>query len=101
MKKTVHIGALALVALLALGVVDGSASAQTTGSLDITSVLQNIVTMFTGTAAKLLATIAIILTGIAWMFGLFDLRKVGYVVLGIGLLFGATQIVGLITGSGS
>jgi len=64
----------------------------------IETVLQNIVTMLTGNVAKLLATIAVIIVGIAWMFGYLDLRKAAYVVLGIGIVFGASQIVSTISG---
>ncbi|OYX88982.1 MAG: Type IV secretory pathway AvhB2 protein, partial [Xanthobacter sp. 17-67-6] len=52
----------------------------------------------TGNVAKLLATIAVIVVGIAWMFGYLDLRKAAYVVLGIGIIFGAAQLVTTISG---
>ena len=68
------------------------------GAGGIETVLQNIVTLLTGNVAKLLATIAVIIVGIAWMFGYLDLRKAAYVVLGIGILFGASQIVSTISG---
>lgn len=64
----------------------------------IESVLQNIVTMLTGNVAKLLAIIAVIIVGIAWMFGYLDLRKAAFCVLGIGIIFGATEIVNTISG---
>ena len=66
---------------------------------DIPSVLQNIVTMLTGQVARLLAIIAVIATGIAWMFGHMDLRKAAFVVLGIALIFGASEIVSTIAGA--
>lgn len=72
------------------------ALAQSAGGIE--SVLQNVVTLLTGNVAKLLATIAVIIVGIAWMFGYLDLRKAAYVVLGIGIIFGASQIVGTISG---
>ncbi|MET4690706.1 TrbC/VirB2 family protein [Sinorhizobium fredii] len=73
------------------------AFAQATGGIE--SVLQNIVDMLTGNIAKLLATIAVIIVGIAWMFGYLDLRKAAYVVLGIGIIFGASEIVSTISGA--
>ncbi|WP_037382828.1 TrbC/VirB2 family protein [Sinorhizobium americanum] len=73
------------------------AFAQATGGIE--SVLQNIVDMLTGNVAKLLATIAVIIVGIAWMFGYLDLRKAAYVVLGIGIIFGASEIVSTISGA--
>ncbi|MCA1439366.1 TrbC/VirB2 family protein [Ensifer sp. IC4062] len=72
------------------------AFAQATGGIE--NVLENIVTMLTGNVAKLLATIAVIIVGIAWMFGYLDLRKAAYVVLGIGIIFGASEIVSTISG---
>jgi type IV secretion system protein VirB2 len=54
--------------------------------------------MLTGNVARLLAIIAVIIVGIAWMFGYLDLRKAAFVVLGIGIIFGATEIVNMISG---
>lgn len=65
----------------------------------IESVLQNIVTMLTGNIAKLLAVIAVIVICIAWMFGYMDLRRVGFWIIGIGGIFGASELVNTIVGS--
>ncbi|NTE68294.1 Type IV secretory pathway AvhB2 protein [Agrobacterium tumefaciens] len=65
----------------------------------IESVLQNIVTMLTGNIAKLLAVIAVIVICIAWMFGYMDLRRAGFWIIGIGGIFGATELVNTIVGS--
>jgi len=67
----------------------------------VESVLQNIVNMLQGNVARLLAIIAVIIVGIAWMFGYLDLRKAAFCVLGIGIIFGATEIVNTISGGGS
>ncbi|TCQ02653.1 type IV secretion system protein VirB2 [Rhizobium sp. PP-F2F-G36] len=64
----------------------------------IENTLQNIVTLLTGNVARLLAIIATVVVGIAWMFGYLDLRKAAFVVLGIGIIFGATEIVNTIAG---
>lgn len=72
-----------------------SALAQTA---NIEGVLQNIVTMLTGNVARLLATLAVIIVGIAWMFGFMDLRKAAYVVLGVAIVFGASEVVSTLTG---
>ena len=64
----------------------------------IEGVLQNIVTMLTGNVARLLATLAVIIVGIAWMFGYLDLRKAAYVVLGVAITFGASEVVSTLTG---
>jgi len=83
-----------MAAVLALLVVE-PALAQTA---NIEGVLQNIVTMLTGNVARLLATLAVIIVGIAWMFGYLDLRKAAYVVLGVAIVFGASEIVSTLTG---
>ena len=85
-----------MAAALSLTLVEPS-FAQTGG---IESVLQNIVDMLTGNVARLLAVIAVIIVGIAWMFGYLDLHKAAFVVLGIGIIFGATEIVNMIAGGG-
>ena len=72
------------------------ASAQSLGGIE--RVLQNIVDTLTGNVAKLLATIAVIITGLAWMFGYLDLRRAGFVILGVAILFGASEIVSTLTG---
>lgn len=99
MRSRINIRALAAVVSMAAvfsGVTIEPAFAQSAGGIE--TVLQNIVTLLTGNVAKLLATIAVIIVGIAWMFGYLDLRKAAYVVLGIGIIFGASQIVSTISG---
>lgn len=94
MKSLRRSGALLSIGfVVALGITD-PALAQTA---NIEGVLQNIVDMLTGNVARLLATLAVIIVGIAWMFGYLDLRKAAYVVLGVAIVFGATEIVDLLT----
>lgn len=68
---------------------------------NIESFLQNVVDLLTGNVARLLAVIAVVLVGVAWMFGQVDLRRAGVVVIGIIMIFSAVQIVSMITGGGS
>lgn len=91
-----HAACLVLTAALICLAWAEPASAQALGGVE--KVLQNIVDTLTGNVAKLLATLAIIVTGMAWMFGYLDLRKAGYVVFGVAILFGASEIVSTITG---
>ena len=91
-RNTLVITAISAVALVAL---IEPAAAQ---SANVEKVLQNIVTALTGNIAKLLATLAVILTGLAWMFGYMDLRRAGMVVMGVAVLFGASELVGTLTG---
>lgn len=69
-------------------------------SANVEGLLQNVVDMLTGNTARLLAVLAVVIVGILWMFGLFDLRRAAIVVLGIVVVFGAAEIVNLITGGG-
>jgi type IV secretion system protein VirB2 len=69
-------------------------------SANVEGLLQNVVDMLTGNTARLLAILAVVVVGILWMFGLFDLRRAAIVVLGIVVVFGAAEIVSLITGGG-
>lgn len=76
------------------------ALAQSVGGVggNVETFLQNVVSLLTGNVARLLAVIAVILVGIGWMFGHIDLRRAGVVIIGIILIFGAAQIVSMITG---
>jgi len=87
-------GALACIALAATALTAQPALA----SANVEGLLQNVVDMLTGNTARLLAVLAVVVVGILWMFGLFDLRRAAIVVLGIIVVFGAAEIVNLITG---
>lgn len=67
---------------------------------NVEGLLQNVVDLLTGNTARLLAVLAVVVVGVLWMFGLFDLRRAAIVVLGIVVVFGAAEIVNLITGGG-
>ncbi|WP_375269431.1 TrbC/VirB2 family protein [Phenylobacterium sp.] len=62
--------------------------------------IDNIVELLNSSVIRGLAVIAVILTGIAWMFGHLDLRRAGSVIVGIIVIFSAAAIVDLIVGSG-
>lgn len=68
---------------------------------NVEGLLQNVVDLLTGNTARLLAVIAVVVVGILWMFGLFDLRRAATVVLGVIVVFGAAEIVDLLTGGGT
>lgn len=89
-----HLGALFCIALAATALTAQPALA----SANVEGLLQNVVDMLTGNTARLLAVLAVVVVGILWMFGLFDLRRAAIVVLGIVVVFGAAEIVNLITG---
>jgi len=90
-----HATVLTLLALIEMTALIDPAAAQTA---NVEKVLQNIVDALTGNIAKLLATLAVIITGLAWMFGYLDLRRAGFVIMGVAILFGASEIVGTLTG---
>ncbi|SQF96395.1 TrbC/VirB2 family protein [Bartonella quintana] len=88
---------LLLTALVVSNPSYAASSASSLGNVD--SVLQNIVTMMTGTTAKLIAIICVAAVGIGWMSGFIDLRKAAYCILGIGIVFGAPTLVSTLMGS--
>lgn len=89
---------LATLAILGLTLAT-PALAQTTGAAgNIGGFLQNLIDLLNSNVIRALAIIAIILTGIAWMFGHLDLRRAGTVIVGIIVIFSASTIVDLITG---
>lgn len=67
---------------------------------DIGGFIQNIIELLNSNVIRGLAVIAIIITGIAWMFGHLDLRRAGTVVVGIIVIFSAAGIVDMIVGGG-
>lgn len=92
----------ALTAFALLGtmlVASTPAYAQSGGGGDLTSFLQNLVNLLTGTVGKSIAVLAIAITGIGWMLGAASARTAGAVIVGVMLVFSASWIVGQIVGS--
>lgn len=89
---------LAVASLLALAFAN-PAHAQAVGG-DIGGFIQNLIDLLNNNVIRGLAVIAVIVTGIAWMFGHLDLRRAGTVIVGIIVIFSAAAIVDLITGGG-
>ena len=87
---------LALLLLLAAS----PAHAQGAPGADLGAFIQNIIDLLNSNVIRGLAIIAVILTGIAWMFGHLDLRRAGTVIVGIIVIFSAAAIVDLIVGGG-
>lgn len=87
-----------LVAVILL-IAAGPALAQAAGGGgDITTFLQNLVNLLTGTAGKLIAVLAICIVGIGALMGALSLRAAGGVILGVMLIFSASWIVTQIVG---
>lgn len=68
------------------------------GGGNITSFLQNLVNLITGTAGKLISVLAICIVGIGALMGALSLRAAGGVILGVMLIFSASWIVEQIVG---
>lgn len=88
-----------LLAAGALSALASPAAAQSVGG-QIEAFINNIVEVLNSSVIRGLAIIAVIFTGIAWMFGHLDMRRAGTVVVGIIVIFSAAAIVDLIVGSG-
>lgn len=93
-----HLRPLAASTLMAAFIVVSLVEPALAQAAGVETVLQNIVTMLTGNIAKLLAVIAVIIICIAWMFGYMDLRRAGFWIIGIGGIFGASELVNTIVG---
>jgi type IV secretion system protein VirB2 len=95
MGRAALVGAMALVSA-------SPAFAQAAGGVggNVGTFIQNIIDLLNSNVIRGLAVIAIIVTGIAWMFGHLDMRRAGTVVVGIIVIFSAAAIVDLITGGG-
>jgi type IV secretion system protein VirB2 len=89
--------ALALAATFAFAARPAFAQAAGVGG-DLGGFIQNIIDLLNSGIVRGLAVIAVIVTGVVWMFGQIDLRRAGTVVIGIIVIFGASTIVDMITG---
>lgn len=95
-SKLVSSAMLTAAALILLTHPAAAQAAGGTGSL--TTFLQNVANLITGTAGQVIAVIAVALTGMGAMFGAVSARNFGFVVLGCAIVFSAAWIVGQITG---
>jgi type IV secretory pathway VirB2 component (pilin) len=88
-------------ATLAMAASPALAQTTTAAGGNIGTFIQNIIGILTNNVVRGLAIIAVIVTGIATMFGHLDLRRAGTVILGIIVIFSAAAIVDQVVGSGS
>jgi type IV secretion system protein VirB2 len=102
MKRALQAAAVpaSAIVLVALSVEPAFAQAAGGATGNIGTFIQNIIDLLNNNVIRGLAVVAIIITGLAWMFGHIDLRRAGTVVVGIIVVFGAATIVDLITGGG-
>jgi type IV secretion system protein VirB2 len=88
-----------LTVAVALAIAHPAFAQTTAGGGNLGTFIQNIINLLNNNIIRGLAIIAIIVTGIAWMFGHLDLRRAGTVIVGIIVIFGAATIVDMITGA--
>jgi type IV secretory pathway VirB2 component (pilin) len=102
-ERALRAAAIPVVAIALIGLSFEPAFAQAAGGAtgNIGTFIQNIIDLLNNNVIRGLAVLAIIITGLAWMFGHIDLRRAGTVVVGIIVVFGAATIVDLITGGGA
>ena len=74
------------------------AFAQSAGFTTLQTVLTNITSTIAGPIGRSLAVIGVMLVGLAWVFGQMDFRRAGAVIVGIAVIFGATEMVNSMTG---
>ncbi|MBP2307505.1 Type IV secretory pathway AvhB2 protein [Azospirillum melinis] len=93
-----HLTALGVGLLVLLATAPAFAQAAGGGG-DLSTFLQNLVNLLTGTPGKLIAVIAICILGIGAVMGALSLRTAGGVLLGIMLIFSSAWIVTQIVGA--
>jgi len=69
------------------------------GAGSLTTFVNNIANLLTGTLGQAIAVVAIAIIGLSMAFGGFDMRRGGMSILGIAIIFSAAWIVQQITGS--
>lgn len=84
--------------ILTIAVDPAFAQAGGGGQGDITTFLQNLVNIITGTAGKLIAVLAICIVGVGALMGALSMRAAGGVILGVLLIFSSAWIVNQIIG---
>ncbi|MDP3866783.1 TrbC/VirB2 family protein [Phenylobacterium sp.] len=101
MKKHPQLtGRLLILSLAAFALATPALAQSSSVGGNIGAFIENIIELLNSSVIRGLAIIAIIITGIAWMFGHLDMRRAGTVVIGIIVIFSATAIVDLIVGGG-
>lgn len=73
------------------------AFAQATGA-NLGGFIQNLIDLLNSNVIRGLAILAVMVTGIMWLFGRLDLHRAGTVIVAIIVTFGAATIVDLVTG---
>ena len=97
-QNAVHVAALSMVAMMAAE----PAFAQTAGGgalAPLQAAVDFVVSFLTGAFGRAIAILAFIFLGFLALMGRITVMQAGFAVLGIGLIFGATQIVDTLQGA--
>ncbi len=95
--STRRVANVILLASLATVTAASPAFAQSTGA-NLGSFIQNLIDLLNSNVIRGLAILAVMVTGIMWLFGRLDLHRAGTVIVAIIVTFGAATIVDLVTG---
>lgn len=87
--NAVHIAALSIIGIMAAE----PAFAQSAALAPLEKAMDFVVTFLTGAFGKAVAIVAVISLGFLALFGRLTFMQAGFATLGIGLIFGSTQIV--------
>jgi type IV secretion system protein VirB2 len=99
LKRIGHTVVFATLAVCAAATPALAQAAGTAAGGNIGAFIENIISILNSSVIRGLAVIAIIVTGIAWMFGHLDLRRAGAVIVGIIVIFSAASLVDLMVGA--
>ena len=94
---TARVANIVVLGALFTVVAAGPAFAQSTGA-NLGSFIQNLIDLLNSSVIRGLAILAVMVTGIMWLFGRLDLHRAGTVIVAIIVTFGAATIVDLVTG---
>ena len=95
--QTTRVANIVVLATLFTLVATGPVFAQSTGA-NLGSFIQNLIDLLNSNVIRGLAILAVMVTGIMWLFGRLDLHRAGTVIVAIIVTFGAATIVDLVTG---
>jgi type IV secretory pathway VirB2 component (pilin) len=91
-----HLGTILVVsAVLSAALAFGAAD---TAHAGVAEALQQVIDYINSKVARSLAILAVMMLGIGWWFGQVDWQRAGGIIFGIGVVFGAAEIVDLIKG---
>jgi type IV secretion system protein VirB2 len=89
--RTLALGTLACFAVTALAAPD-------VAQAGVAEALEKIIEYINSKVARSLAILAVMLLGMGWWFGQIDWKRAGGIIAGVGIVFGAAEIVDMLRG---